>query len=181
MKRLFKLTALLCALALTVSLLVSCKTDTDDDDDDVSVGSVSPYLPAEFSDKTVAALYTFEETESGNEDGISFINKAVYSIYFFNDAKWIETVSTSCTASNGYSATLKSSIAKGTYTHTGDFVNDTITLTRTHEQPEGSTDIPNGSNIVENNLVAVTPTDEEITVVNGSFDAHINDGVYTKR
>ena len=173
MKRLFKLTVFLLALTLSASLLVSCKTDSDDDDDDY--GSVSPYLPEEFSGKTVAALYVCEETyenEYDEEENLYFSGKSVDSFYFFTDNSWVETHSVSDVDSNGKTYSGNRAEEKGTFTKTGDYTNGTLNLTTTHytDYSEGVNDTwleEEGSGL------------STVTVSNGVFSLH---GLtYTKR
>ena len=109
----------------------SGSTTTDNSGSSSGSGSaetISAYLPDEFASKEVSALYTC--SESYEEDGTTVHFLAAY--YFFSDGNWVVTNSGTETA-NGQTESFQESCAKGTYTHTGDFVNDVITRNTTHE------------------------------------------------
>ena len=109
----------------------SGSTNTDNSSSSSGSGSaetISAYLPDEFAGKEVSALYTCSESYEEDRTTVHFL--AAY--YFFSDGNWVATNSGTETA-NGQTKSFQDPYAKGTYTHTGDFVNDVITRIQTHE------------------------------------------------
>lgn len=82
-----------------------------------------PYLPSEFSDKTVTALYTYSDTHD-----ITYTNY-IYALYFFNDNTWVYTYAVNDGTERAY--------RKGTYPTTANpSSSGTFTLSQTHSRQE---------------------------------------------
>ena len=123
--------ALLLAAALVFGF-ASCSSDSDDDDDDSSSTSFTSYLPSEFSGKTVSAIFAHSWTETETESGITYTGNFNDVFYFFSDGAYVN-LDISQFSGGGQSETDVDPVEKGTYSHTGDFTNDTITMLKTHE------------------------------------------------
>ena len=83
---------------------------------DTAQTTVNPYLPTEFNNKTISALYTAN---------LSLVDNICCAFYFFNDSTWVYT--------EAYSSGIKRAYKKGTYPATASpSSNGKITLSQTH-------------------------------------------------
>ena len=136
MKKIFSLkwVSVLLALAL-IFAFSSCSSDDDDDDEDTSSSTTaSAYLPDEFSSKTIAALYTKSESDSGTDEdtGVAYTYSDVEAYYFFTDYAWVKTTQTVITSA-GQTKTVNDLGYKGTYTLAGNYTDGTLVLNKTHQ------------------------------------------------
>ena len=76
-------------------------------------------------------IYAYSESGTEKEDGVTYSYTDTDVAYFFDDGVWCE-IKISKWSGDGESDTEVDPKVKGTYTHTGDFKNDTIAITLTH-------------------------------------------------
>ena len=135
------------ALLLAAALLfgfASCSSDSDDDDDDTTSSSSNafpPYLPSEYENRSIAALYTLSVSDTYTEDDVAVgTAKGTVALYFFSDSDditWLETYNMLYTYSTGETASTKIAHAAGTFKISGTYTNGTITVTRTKREDDG--------------------------------------------
>ena len=121
MRNLIRLMSFMIILAILAGLL-SCSSDGGDGGSESS--SLSPYLPAEFSGKSIDAFYVKSESGDYPSEGVRNYS-GTYTYYFFSDHTWIMTVAAEWTQ-NGQKMTPKFKIYEGTFTKTGTYTNGTI-------------------------------------------------------
>ena len=156
--------ALVAALFGFAGIFTACSSD-DDGGISVSGKTLEPYLPDEFSSKTVDALYV--KSESGDYPSENVRNySGTYAFYFFGDKTFVMTASAEWTQ-NGQKIPVTMTIYEGAFTKTGDYTNGTLNCTTTYTAKNSFGCAP------------MPPAPSEITVNGGTFTIQTYE--FTKR
>ena len=148
MKRFTRLMMFTAIFALLAGLF-SCSAD-----DEERSKTLPPYLPSEYSSKTLEAYYVKSESGDYPSEGVRNYS-GTYAFYFFGDSTWIMTVSAEWTQS-GQKMTPKAIVYNGTFTKTGTYMNGKLHCsTPTSQNPFGCMPLP--------------PAPSTLNVTNGKF------------
>lgn len=148
---------LLAAALLAASLFCLAACGGNDDDGGTTAAVLKPYLPAEFADKTVAAVYTNTQANYQTNIGgapVTFVS-ALEAYYFFSDNDFVSTLHTVDTSGTE----RKGARIKGTYTGSATADGD-VTMSHTHMNNVSYSDPADWATIT---------TKETITISGGSF------------